>query len=172
MNPDVRCDPARFGQLDHVNRRRVSPLLARPAFQRRLQFPDRRIAQTPDRILQRRLNFKPAVFAIETLPDGRRRLRWPAIAFHLDRPCFRFGAVGSPVGFCGLFPAPSARIFAPRCSGHCKSPVRLRAHVQRLQQPLRLRAMPLGFEAWNGIAALQVEICNLYSITKNEAQRA
>jgi hypothetical protein len=29
-------------------------------------------------------NFKPAVAAIETLPNGRRRLRWPAIAFHLD----------------------------------------------------------------------------------------
>ena len=120
MSPDVRCDLARFGQLDHVNWRRVSAFLARPAFQRRLQFPDRRIARTPDRIERQAragiaavaFDFEPAVSAIETLPDGRRRLRWPAIAFHLDRPRFR-GAVRSADGFRGLSPAPSARIFAP-----------------------------------------------------------
>jgi hypothetical protein len=37
MNPDVRCDLTRFG---HVNRRRVSPLLACPAFHHRPDFPD------------------------------------------------------------------------------------------------------------------------------------
>src|ERR1700682_6539342 len=110
MNPDVWRDLALLGQLDHVNRRRVSPLLARAAFQRRFKFPDRRIAWTPDRIeWQARaglaamsFDFEPTVAAIETLPDRRRRLRWPTIAFHLDRPCFRFGAVGSADGFRGF----------------------------------------------------------------------
>jgi hypothetical protein len=39
MTPDVRRDLSLLCQLDHANRRRVSPLLARAAFQRCLQFP-------------------------------------------------------------------------------------------------------------------------------------
>ena len=50
MTPDVGRDLSLLGQLDHANRRRVSPLLARAAFQRRFKFPDRGIARTPDRI--------------------------------------------------------------------------------------------------------------------------
>jgi hypothetical protein len=38
-----------------------------------------------------------------------------------------------------------------------------------LQRPLR-QAIPLGFEAGNGSATLQVRaVCNLYSITTNQA---
>jgi hypothetical protein len=78
MNPDVTRDLPLLGQLDHVKWRRVSAFLARPAFQRRFQFPDRRIARTPDRIERDAraclttvaFDFEPAVSAIETLPDG------------------------------------------------------------------------------------------------------
>ena len=35
MSPNVRCDLPLVRQLDHVHRRRVSPLLASPAFERR-----------------------------------------------------------------------------------------------------------------------------------------
>ena len=39
-----------------------------------------------------------------------------------------------------------------------------------LQRPLRRQTMPLGFEVRNGSATLQVRaVCNLYSITKNQA---
>src|ERR1700677_5144949 len=42
--------------------------------------------------------------------------------------------------------------------------------MRLLQRPLRLSAMPLGFEAGNGLATLQVRaVCNLYSITTNQA---
>jgi hypothetical protein len=42
--------------------------------------------------------------------------------------------------------------------------------AQTLQRPLRLSAMPLGFEARNGSVALWVRsMCNLYSVTKNQA---
>jgi hypothetical protein len=110
MHPNVRNDFALPREPDHVHRRRVSRRPARSAFQRRLQFPDRRIARTPDRIERdarsglaaMAFNFKPAVSAIETLRDGRRRLGWPAKAFHLDRPCFRLSAVGSADGFRGF----------------------------------------------------------------------
>ena len=50
MHPTIRRSLARLRQLDHVNGRRISALLARPAFQRRLKFPDRGIARMPDRI--------------------------------------------------------------------------------------------------------------------------
>jgi hypothetical protein len=39
----------------------------------------------------------------------------------------------------------------------------------RLQRPLRLPAIPLGFEAGEGLEALQVSMCNLYSISTNQA---
>jgi hypothetical protein len=106
MDPDLRRDLALLRQLDHMHRRRVSPLLARPAFQRRLKFPDRRIAGTPDRVERDAgagltavaFDLKPAISAVEALRDGRRGLRGPAIALHLDRPCFGLGAVGLAYG--------------------------------------------------------------------------
>ena len=67
MNPDVGRDLPLLGQLDHVNWRRVSAFLARPAFQRRLQFPDRRIARTPDRI-ERQARAGPAAIAFDLEP--------------------------------------------------------------------------------------------------------
>jgi hypothetical protein len=48
MHPRVRRNLALLRQLDHVNRRRMSRRPARPAFQRRLKFPDRCIARTAD----------------------------------------------------------------------------------------------------------------------------
>ena len=42
--------------------------------------------------------------------------------------------------------------------------------MRLLQRPLRLPAMPLGFEAGNGSKTVQVRaVCNLYSITTNQA---
>jgi hypothetical protein len=39
-----------------------------------------------------------------------------------------------------------------------------------LERPLRLRAMPLEFEVRNAVEALQIRsMCNLYSITTNQA---
>jgi hypothetical protein len=63
--------------------RRVSPFLARPAFQRRFQFPDRGIARTPYRIAWGAgaglaavaFDFEPTVSAIEALRDARGWLR-------------------------------------------------------------------------------------------------
>jgi hypothetical protein len=43
MHPLVRRDLPRLGQLDHVHRRRIAALSARPAFQRGLELPNRRI---------------------------------------------------------------------------------------------------------------------------------
>jgi hypothetical protein len=50
MHPNIDRDLPLLRELDHVHGRRVSPFLARSAFQRRLKFPDRRIARTTDRI--------------------------------------------------------------------------------------------------------------------------
>jgi hypothetical protein len=46
----IRRDLARLCRLDHVHRRRVAAFPARSAFQRRLKFPDRRIARSADGI--------------------------------------------------------------------------------------------------------------------------
>jgi hypothetical protein len=45
MRPKVRRDLALRRQLDHVHPWRIARRPARPAFQRRLKFPDRRIAR-------------------------------------------------------------------------------------------------------------------------------
>src|ERR1700730_7257685 len=50
MHPRVRRDLTLASQFDHVNGRRVPPFLTRSAFQRRFQFPDCRVARSPDRI--------------------------------------------------------------------------------------------------------------------------
>jgi hypothetical protein len=61
-------------QLDHVDGRRVSPPLARPAFQRRLEFPDRRGSRPTTRTSAIRiqgLSIKPVDgdFTQPTLPE-------------------------------------------------------------------------------------------------------
>jgi hypothetical protein len=48
MHPFVRRDLALLRELDHVDARRIARRPARPAFQRRLKFPDRRIAWPAD----------------------------------------------------------------------------------------------------------------------------
>jgi hypothetical protein len=87
-HPLARRDLLRLGQPDHVDRRRVTPLPARPAFQRGLQLPDRRVGRTPDRVERKAearlapeaFDLEPAEAAVQTLTDCRRRLRWSAIA--------------------------------------------------------------------------------------------
>jgi hypothetical protein len=54
MYPFVGCDLPLLGQLDHMHRWRVAALPAGSAFQRRFQFPQRRISWAPDaRVLHR-----------------------------------------------------------------------------------------------------------------------
>src|SRR5437016_3089683 len=109
MHPEIGRDLARFRQLDHVHRRRVAAVAARPAFQRRFEFPDRRLARPADGIERQAraglaalaLDLEPAKPAIEALPDGRRWLRRPAITLHADRPGFGFRAIGFADGFPG-----------------------------------------------------------------------
>jgi hypothetical protein len=50
MHPNIGRDLPLSRQLDHVQGRSLSPLLAGPAFQRGFQFLDRGIAWPPDRI--------------------------------------------------------------------------------------------------------------------------
>jgi hypothetical protein len=50
MHPKVRRYLARFSQPYHVNRRRITLRSARPAFECRFQFPDRRAARAADGI--------------------------------------------------------------------------------------------------------------------------
>jgi hypothetical protein len=50
MNPDVGRDFPRFGQFDHVHRRRVAARAAGPASKRSFKFPDRRVAEAADGI--------------------------------------------------------------------------------------------------------------------------
>src|SRR5882724_10237953 len=111
-----------------------------------------------------------SVSAIETLPDGRRRLRWPAIPFHLDRPCFRFGPVGSPVRFRSLFPrALRANLRAPY-SGAKYHLSRFGAHggdYSGLCEPGQCH-----YSLRTGTSAEPYrsgKMCNLYSITTNQA---
>jgi hypothetical protein len=55
----------------------------------------------------------PAQAAVEALPDGRRRLRGSAVAFHLDRPRVGFGAICFTGGFiCGFAGTPGADLRA------------------------------------------------------------
>jgi hypothetical protein len=80
MHPKIGRDLARLGQLDHVHRRRVAAFLARPAFQRRLKFPDWRIPRPADvgerqagaRLTALALDLEPAQPAVEALRDRRR----------------------------------------------------------------------------------------------------
>jgi hypothetical protein len=66
MDPNVRRDLPLHRQLHHVHGRFVTARSARPAFQRRFKFPDRRIARTPDRVeRQARAGFAVVAFDFE-----------------------------------------------------------------------------------------------------------
>ena len=73
---------------------------------------DRRIARPADGIEWQAgagltaiaFDLQPTQPAVEALPDRRRRLRWPAVAFHLDGPGCGLGAIGLANGFPGFFP--------------------------------------------------------------------
>jgi hypothetical protein len=118
MHAKVRRDLARFGQLDHVYRWRLSCTTGISA-----RLPGSRSAYRADAGSHRgagsrasyktAFDLKPTIPAIEALPDSRRRLCRAAVALHLDRPCLGFGAVGLTYGLAARFRAPSARIFAP-----------------------------------------------------------
>jgi hypothetical protein len=115
-------------------------------------------------------DFQPAVAAIETLRDRRRRLRWSTIAFHLDRPRFRFGAIGSADSFRGLFPRalranlcapyPGAKYYLSRFGAHA-------GDYSGLCEPRQCH-----YSLGTGTSAEPYrfgEMCNLYSITTNQA---
>jgi hypothetical protein len=121
MYPSVRRNLSPFGQFDHVHWRRVVAPLARSAFQRSFEFPDRGVARSADRIEREArpalapiaFDLQPTKPAIEALRDCRRRLRRPAVALHTDRPSLGLGAIGCADGLLGVVAAgPSARIFA------------------------------------------------------------
>ena len=92
-----------------MDRGSVSPLLARPALQRRLKLPYRRIPWPTDRIereARTRLaaiafDIEPAQPATEALCNRRRRLRGTPVAFLSDRPGFGLRVDGVANGFLG-----------------------------------------------------------------------
>src|SRR5947209_15174943 len=77
MHPLVRRDLPPLRQLDHVHRRRIAALAAVAAFQRRFQFPQRRVARAADGVERQAcaglaavaLHFQPAQSAVEALAD-------------------------------------------------------------------------------------------------------
>lgn len=92
--PRSQPNLALLGQLDQIHRRFVSRGRAGAAPERRLKCPDWCASGTPDvfewntreGFTSLALHFEPAVSPVDALSDGWRRLRWPAIAFHLLRP--------------------------------------------------------------------------------------
>ena len=60
----VRRNRALFGELDHMHARRIARCPARPAFQRRLQFPDRRVARPAD-VFERDAGFGFTAMALD-----------------------------------------------------------------------------------------------------------
>ena len=64
MHPTIRRSLARLRQLDHVNGRRISALLAKPTFQRSLKFPDRGVTRAPNRI-ERNAGLRLAAMALD-----------------------------------------------------------------------------------------------------------
>jgi hypothetical protein len=96
MNPEVRRDFPRFGQLNHVDRRLIAARSAGSASERPFKFPDRRIPRSTDGIKRytgagfatAAFDFHPTVTAVEALADRRGRLRRSPERFHLDRPCY------------------------------------------------------------------------------------
>src|SRR5512144_2720468 len=71
--PTVRRDFARLRQLDYADRRLVATRATRPASERRLQLPDRRVTRPADRIQRHAcpclasttLDLQPAVTAVQ-----------------------------------------------------------------------------------------------------------
>jgi hypothetical protein len=112
MHPGIRRDLPLLGQPDHMHRRRVAGRLAGPAFERRFQLPDRRIARPADRIERKAgagfaamtHDLEPAIAAIEALRDRGRWLRGAAETFHLFGPQQTFGGVGLTDRLAGLRP--------------------------------------------------------------------
>jgi len=112
MHPLVGRDRAGFGQLDHADRRCIATLPAGPAFQRRLELPDRRVSRSADGAERQArpglaaiaLDLEPAQPAVEALGDRWGRLRGPAIAFRPQRPCAGLRAIGLTGGFLCVFP--------------------------------------------------------------------
>ena len=149
MDPLVRRDLPRSRQLDHPHRRRHPALLARPALQRRLQLPDRRIPRPADRIERQAcsglaavtLDFEPGQSAVQALRDRRRRLSRPTIAFHPDRPRLSLGAVRIQDGLLSSFTSSlGADVGAHDATTPDYLPA-LRAHGVPLQPRRRLLAI-------------------------------
>src|SRR5438876_476802 len=77
MHPLVRRNLPLLGQLDHADRRLVTPRAARSASERCLQFPDRRITRPADSIQRHArpclasatFDLQPAITAIQALAD-------------------------------------------------------------------------------------------------------
>jgi hypothetical protein len=111
MHPDIGRGLPLFGQSDHVYRRCVATFPARPAFERGLELPDRRVLWPADTI-QRDARFgfaamaaylQPAEPAVEALSDRGGRLRWSTVAFHADRPQLGLRSIRLPYGLPGVF---------------------------------------------------------------------
>ena len=132
----------------------TATLLARSAFQRGPELPDWRVSRPADgverqarsRLAAVAFHIQPPKPAVEALPDRWRRLCWPAVAFHLNRPRVSFGTVCLTGGFLGSFAGTPGAIFAliiwpPQITSRDLVP------MVALQRALRAQAMPLGFEA-------------------------
>ena len=117
MYPQIRRDLARLGQLDHVHRRRIAAPPARPALQRGLELPERRVARPADRVERQAcaglaavaFHFEPAEPAMEALRDRRRRLRR---SIRIDQASASARSA-SRIACLARWRAPSARILAP-----------------------------------------------------------
>jgi hypothetical protein len=92
------------------------------------------------------LTCKPAVSAVEALRDGRRRLRRPTEGFHLNRPCFRVGAVGLTGGFGSALARPLRAYLRGDDPAVVNHLTRLRAHggAQRPLPSTMLRMVASG----------------------------
>ena len=109
MNPGVRGDLPLIRKPDHVHRGRVSGRLARAAFERRFQLPDRRIARPADRVEPQAgarfaamaHHLQPAISAIEALRDRRRRLGRAANEGQRELTMMRWG-MPNPPQFSGI----------------------------------------------------------------------
>jgi hypothetical protein len=127
MHPNIRRQLPLFRELDHPNRRRVAGPSARSAFLTPTTF-----------------DLKPTKPTIDALLDCWRGLSRPAIRFHLERPCFRFSAIGLTGRLGGALSGALGPYFCPDDWAAVNRWARLGAHSGRLQPLNRVRAMPLG----------------------------
>lgn len=110
MYPIVRRNLPLLRQLDYAGGRLVTACAAGPASEGRLQLPDRRVTRPADGIQRHAcpclapaaFDLQPTVTTVQALADGWARLRWPAIAFHADRPCFDLRSISGASGFPSL----------------------------------------------------------------------